>query len=341
MKQLNNFDFNAIKSAEPIKLDNCTIDQPKKLDPSLLSTKPSDSNTQLDDDQSSTENQDDKPLKGILKYSNNWKKRTLSSSSDFDNSSSFTDHEDFDDISLSCTDLDVLVDKSNKDSKKVTFNKQISSKLFSKNQRTIESRPRKGRKKKNNKKAKGNDDQKKSSECANSANDLNAKANESLNDELSTSKVEDVTVDELSFLVCSSDSDTGLLFSKFDDSKTASTKISEEDILDQQIDHNADDKENWSEVKSSKKMKKNRKRNESGSTIDNLAIENETKETNRTDTELKATSTNDKSSTSLQTDTAFQKNTTRNSGKTESCDQQSSVRKQMSLGIKNLEIQVN
>lgn len=313
---LNNFKFSPT-SAEPIENDNTDkVDQSK----SALSIK---STAQPDYDQQ-PDNQDDKPtLKGILKYSNNWKKRTLSSSSEFDNSSSFTDHEDYDDLSLSCTDLDVLVDKSN--SKKVTFNKQISSKLFSKNQRTIESRPKKGKKKKNNKKAKSNDDQKKPVECTNS---LNAKANESLNDDLSTNRPEDVTVDELSFLVCSSDSETGMLFGKLDDSKS-SMKISEDDILDQQIDHAANDKENWSEVRSSKKMKKNRKRNDSGNSID------ESNDTNQTNVDLVDSISKASDSSNAP------KTVDKNSGKSETCDQQSSVRKQMSLGIKNLEIQVN
>lgn len=354
---MNEFNLSNNKTGQPIEhTDSANNQSPdEKQTNNQIETKPTNKSTKdestkgesakgepsppHDDGQLNESVDSDRPLKGILKYSHSWKKRTLSESS-FDNSSSFTDHEDDDNsfnLSLSCTDLDYYT--GDKACKKVTFNKQISSKVFSKNQRTIESRPKKKGKKKNaNKKAKGNDDKqsleltasKQQTSNTETVQTTETKVAESLNEQRSN-----VSIDELSFLLYSSDSETATPASDQTLDYTADVSgnlknnsiitngpengIQNDDedddvLLEQKIDHHPYDKENsWSEVKSSKKVKKNRKRNDSGST----------------------SSTNNNNNLNAET------SETSNAGDLDqSCDDQAS--KQMSLGIKNaLEIQVN
>lgn len=318
---LNEFNLSKQNSENLVdQPDDSTNDKSEQSNNTATKSTTKDETVQLnfDHQQSNYENtdSDEKPLRGILKYTNSWKKRTLSESS-FDNSS-FTDHEDDDNnysLSFSCTDLDCLT--NDRSSKKVTFNKQISKKEFSKNQAAIEARPKKKGKKKNaNKKAKANDD-KKSNEMSNKKQ-ISSENNESKGE---SEKMTNVIVDDLSFLLASSsDSDvnaadvSGNLTnnSLIANGQSNDTEDDDDDtFFEQKIDHNLPiDKENaWSEVKSShKKVKKNRKRNDSGSTTNSKPDE---------------------------------KSTTINSGNRElSCEDQAS--KQMSLGIKNaLEIQVN
>ena len=201
------------------------------------------------------EQQENQPLKGILKYTHSWKKRTLSESS-FDNSASFTDHEDEDtnfSLSLSCTDLDVYAERSA--SKRVTFNKQVLKQVIARS--TSESAAgKKGKNgKKKNKKAKSNNEADR--KTAESKAPKKPVDQEEPQPAASCEKYE--SIDELSFLLCSSESDG----SNVDDEGAAGQNDEEDDLLDLQskIEHQPFDEESWSEVKSSKR---NRKRNDSG-----------------------------------------------------------------------------
>lgn len=207
-------------------------------------------------------------MKGILKYSNSWKKRTLSESS-FDNSSSFTDHEDDDNsfnLSLSCTDLDVYAERSA--SKRVTFNKQIASKvLIPKSSRTGESsgagKKGKNGKKKSNKKAKSNNE---SERKATPEIKPDSKPKKQADKEEASDK--NLSIDELSFLVCSSDSESSPeKASDAGDQITMPNVEEEDDLLDLQskIEHQPFDDESWSELKSSKKKKRNNSGNSQSS----------------------------------------------------------------------------
>ena len=260
------------KEENRIASDCCSTPKSSKLKGDDCSNQQT--TNQLNDQSNFEQNTDlDKPLKGILKYTKSWKKRTLSESS-FDYSSSFTDHEDDENtfnLSLSCSDLDA--DRSA--SKKVTFNKQISSKVFTKNQRTIESRSKKGKSKKKhlNKKAKKED--KKliiTNESTKKSNQTEMKLESSEKGNKMLKKLqEEVSIDELSFLICSSESEASTSSLQVQElselaTKTTSNCIEEDDLLDLQakIEHQPFD-EDWNEV-TSKKLKKNRKRNDSGST---------------------------------------------------------------------------
>ena len=236
------------------------------------------------DQQHDASNSENQPLKGILKFSSSWKKRTLSESS-FDNSSSFTDHDDDDEtnfsLSLSCTDLDVYAERSA--SKRVTFNKQISSKVFraeptaAGKKRADEKKGKNGKKK--NKKAK-------SSECSEKS-DRKASAGEKspkkpLPDQENAQPAADkneASIDELSFLLCSSESDGSLEKEK---ETGAGDEEDDDDLLDLQskIEHQPFDDESWSEMKSSKKKNRKSRSPQTGSGDEKRENEHEAGEVN-------------------------------------------------------------
>lgn len=288
-------------------------------------------------DQSNCENQ---PLKGILKYSCSWKKRTLSESS-FDNSSSFTDHEDEDNnfsLSLSCTDLDVYAERSAA-SKRVTFNKQVSQVKFARNQLPNEptaAGKKKGKNgKKKNKKAKNSDNNEKSERKA-ASNEKSPKKQASDQEEQQAGG-EDVPIDELSFLLCSSGSDGSLEKEsplensaigererdRAGEQETEQAAEEEDDLLDLQskIEHQPFDDE-WSEMKSSRKKNRKSRNSQTGGGDGEEKRENAEHDANESSESNDSNDSNDDSATAPS-----------------SCEQASQP---MSLGMKqNLAIEVN